>query len=173
METTRHVLPTHVNRFFVDLGNYLDIQLYYYGSVQRSDYVPGKSDIDIDVFCDHDESTIRRMMAFLHLPRSKFKRVVWIIDGHDVLGYKCRYENKQQHIAAEFSIYNNKYKHLVLSEHRFKMVLPWYVSLALMFIKFFFYTLPILPLPVFQSIKDYLLTQGLQLPPAKFLVIKN
>ena len=49
METTKHNLPDDVKQFFNGLSNYLNTQLLFYGSVQRSDYFPGKSDIDVDI----------------------------------------------------------------------------------------------------------------------------
>ena len=47
MENTKNVLPDHNRQFFKDLSEYLDTKLYFFGSVQRPDYFPGKSDIDI------------------------------------------------------------------------------------------------------------------------------
>ena len=50
METTKNDLPPNTKKFFYNLSEYLDTKLLYYGSVQRSDYVPGKSDIDVIIF---------------------------------------------------------------------------------------------------------------------------
>jgi tRNA nucleotidyltransferase (CCA-adding enzyme) len=55
METTKNKLPENINLFFEKLKNYLDAELYFYGSVQRNDYFHGSSDIDVDIFT-HDEN---------------------------------------------------------------------------------------------------------------------
>jgi polyribonucleotide nucleotidyltransferase len=49
METTRNKLPDVIQVFFNKLSEYLDTKLLFYGSIQRSDYFPGSSDIDVDV----------------------------------------------------------------------------------------------------------------------------
>jgi hypothetical protein len=43
METTKNKLPEKEQQFFNELSKYLDTSLYYYGSVQRNDYFPGKA----------------------------------------------------------------------------------------------------------------------------------
>ena len=67
--------------------------MLYYGSIQRSDYVPGKSDIDVDIFTDNEYSLMSKMQHYLHLSKSKFKKVVYIIDNKTTNGYKVKYTN--------------------------------------------------------------------------------
>ena len=88
METTKNDLPKNVKRFFYELSEYLDTKLFYYGSIQRSDYVAGKSDIDIDIFTDNEYSMMNKMQHFLHVQKNDFKKVVWIIKGTTTYGYK-------------------------------------------------------------------------------------
>ena len=64
METTKNEMDAYSKNFFLKLGNYLDTQLYYYGSIQRHDYFPGKSDIDVDLFTDNSSSTIIKLQNF-------------------------------------------------------------------------------------------------------------
>ena len=171
METTKNDLPPNAKKFFYNLSDYLDTKLLYYGSVQRADYVPGKSDIDVDIFTDNEKSIISKMQHFLELPKSKFKKVVWIIDDVEVHGYKLTYKNPEEKIRAEFSIYNEKFKSLVLKEHTKKMVLPIYITILLKILKFFFYTVPILSRDMYRGCKDYLLTEALGYSPNKFVVL--
>ena len=49
MEQINNSLPNDVNVFFKELSDYIDTPLYFYGSVQRNDYFPGNSDIDVDI----------------------------------------------------------------------------------------------------------------------------
>jgi predicted nucleotidyltransferase len=62
METTKNNLPENVKNFFNDLRKYLDTKLLFYGSVQRSDYFPESSDIDVDIFTDNVGSTMSKML---------------------------------------------------------------------------------------------------------------
>ena len=73
METTKNELPKNVRRFFYQLSDYLDTKFLYFGSVQRSDYVPGKSDIDVDVFTDNEYSLMAKMQHYLHVQKNDFK----------------------------------------------------------------------------------------------------
>ena len=52
METTRNELSKNEKKFFEELSNYLETPILFFGSIQRSDYFPGKSDIDVDIFTD-------------------------------------------------------------------------------------------------------------------------
>ena len=53
METTKNEIPEYNNIFFEKLKNYLDMKIYFFGSVQRNDYFPKSSDIDVALFTDN------------------------------------------------------------------------------------------------------------------------
>jgi len=80
METTKNKLTHQEEVFFNKLSNYLDTQLYFFGSIQRDDYLPKSSDIDVDIFTENENSTITKMMNFLNVERSKFKKIIWKIN---------------------------------------------------------------------------------------------
>ena len=77
METTKNEMDTYSKNFFLKLGNYLDTQIYYFGSIQRNDYFPGKSDIDVDLFTDNSSSIIVKLQNFLGVEKYKFKKFVF------------------------------------------------------------------------------------------------
>ena len=112
METTKNKLTNQQQKFLDGLSDYLDIKLLYYGSVQRYDYVDGKSDIDTDIFTDNEESTIAKIQHYLHVEKKDFKKIIWNINNKIVRGYKIKYKNS--FIELEISIYNNIYKPIVL-----------------------------------------------------------
>jgi len=117
METTRNKIPPRTQHFFNSLSNYLDTKLYYFGSIQRADYFPQGSDIDVDIFTDNEQATMIQMQHFLQLwsiqsPTSRrlishkgngyqaiekaegvkvskkdFKRFVWRLNTNDRLVY--------------------------------------------------------------------------------------
>ena len=58
METTKNKLTPYEQSFFDNLRNYIEKPIYFYGSIQRDDYFPQMSDIDIDIFSDNEHSTV-------------------------------------------------------------------------------------------------------------------
>jgi hypothetical protein len=173
METTKHKLPHDINVFFNDLSKYLGTKLLFYGSIQRSDYFPGSSDIDVDVFTDNVESTINKMQHFLHVKRSKFKKIVWRYSktGKMIYGYKIGYYNKDIHLKSEFSIYDNKYRNSVIENHKVKTVIPFYATILLWIVKKLFYDLKILNKDTYRYFKRVILSTGIGLPDEQFLVL--
>jgi predicted nucleotidyltransferase len=160
METTRNKLTEHEKIFFYKLSNYLDTKLYYFGSVQRRDYFPSSSDIDVDIFTDNENNTIIKLMNFLNVEKSDFKRFVWKLNKNDQLayGYKIMYKNPEEKICVEFSIYNEKYKDNILYEHNGKKEIPLYATILLIIIKFLFYTLNIIPATWYTQSKSFILS---------------
>ena len=157
MEITKNELPQNVKTFFYNLSEYLDTPFLYFGSVQRSDYVHGKSDIDVDVFTDNEYSLMNKMQHYLHVSKKDFKKVIWIIKETTTYGYKLKYKNEKKNINAEFSIYNEKFKDLVLAEHNSKRLLPLYVSILLYILKFVYYQFPLLDKKTFNYLKRLLI----------------
>jgi hypothetical protein len=172
METTKNELPKNTKLFFYQLSDYLDTKLLYYGSVQRSDYVSGKSDIDVDIFTDNEYSLMAKMQHYLHVSKKDFKKVVWIINDTSTYGYKLKYENEGKGINTEFSIYNEKFKDIILSQHNNKHDLPIYTSILLRILKFLYYQFPLLDKPTYTYFKRVFLNGmlGEDIDP-KFLVL--
>ena len=173
MERTKHALPDVIQDFFNKLSDYLDTPLLFYGSVQRSDYFPGSSDIDVDIFTDNVESTITKMQHFLHVKRMTFKKIVWRISssGSMVYGYKIMYKDTESLFHAEFSIYDNKYKSEVLKMHLQKTDLPFYISAILFVIKKLYYDLHLLTPEIYRFLKMKTLTLGIGMPEEQFIVL--
>lgn len=172
METTKNDLTVQQQTFLNGLSKYLDTTLYYYGSIQRDDYVKGQSDIDIDIFTDNEESLISKLVHYLHVSKKSLKKVVWKLRYNNkiALGYKLKFVN--DFIIAEFSIYNVKIKKEILNEHNSKVIIPVYSSLLLQFLKFLYYKLQILPTAYYSKLKRKVLTYGLGLySDDEFIVI--
>jgi len=173
METTKNKVSPYAKSFFDKLSSYLDTKLYFYGSVQRNDYFPNSSDIDVDIFTDNESSTLLQLQNFLKVKRSDFKRIVYRLHRTDqlVTGYKIKYKSPNNKFEVEFSIYNEKYKPQVLEEHTFKTVLPWYVAWLLYILKFIYYKLCIMPKSVYIYIKNWLLDNLVEGEASEFVVI--
>jgi len=172
METTNNKLSEDVTMFFIELSKYINTPLFFYGSVQRSDYFPGSSDIDIDIFTDNQHSLTTKLQHFLQIDKRKFKKFVWRIHTKVVIGYKVMYKNPDKNIAVEFSIYNEKDKKSILDEHRSKFVLPFYVSSLLIILKFIHYKLCLLNKNTFKNIKRIMLSTLMNLPYDDFYILE-
>ena len=155
METTKNELDTYSKNFFLKLGNYLDTQIYYFGSVQRDDYFPGKSDIDVDIFTDNIQSTIIKLQNFFGYEKYKFKKFVYKLHKTKkmVHGYKVKYEDNANNFLTEISIYDEKDKEYILTEHNSKAILPFYVLWLLIILKTFYYKLGILSEDIYTYFK--------------------
>ena len=174
METTRNKLTYDEKKFFYRLSNYLDTQLYYFGSVQRGDYFPSSSDIDVDIFSENENNTIIKLMNFLNVEKSEFKRFVWKLNTNNdklAYGYKLMYKNTEENFCVEFSIYNEKYKRHILYEHNSKKDIPLHATILLIIIKFLYYTLNILPKNWYTESKKFILSALIFKKDDHFVVI--
>jgi hypothetical protein len=156
--------------FFDNFSQYIDKPLYFYGSIKRSDFIPGKSDIDVDIFTDNESSTIQLMCNFLNIKRSNVVKIVYKINSVMVYGYKTKYVDKENGIKVEFLIYNNKYKNIVLDDRNYGECLPLHVIFALYIIKILFYNFKIISKKMYKRCKRFLMNPGDEL---KFIEVDN
>ena len=175
METTRNELSKNEKKFFEELSNYLETPILFFGSIQRSDYFPGKSDIDVDIFTDNESSLIAKMQHFLHVKRSKIKKFVWRLNHNNkvVFGYKIMVKRPELGFNTEISIYDNSIKEDILYEHIYKTSVPFYITTMLIILKFLYYNLGIVSKSFFSYWKKKLLTTGIGLPHDDFVVLDN
>ena len=155
MNKIRDDFPENIKDFFVNLQNYLDTDLYFYGSVNRSDYVHGKSDIDVAIFTDNEYSTITKLQHFLHVKRSAFDKVVWKLEGKMIYGYKIKCD-KYINSKCEIAIYNNDFKEYLLNEITQYDKVPFHVAILLFILKTLYYTFPILSLQTYMTWKRFI-----------------
>ena len=175
METIKNKIPDTTKKFFDELSDYLNTKLLFFGSVQRSDYFPGESDIDVDIFTENENQTITKLQHFLHVDRKYFKKFVWRLNHNNTIayGHKIFYKNKEKGIMVEFSIYNEKYKPAILKEHLMKTDLPFYASFLLIMLKFLYYNFKILDKNTFTYWKKKILSGGIGLPDDQFVVLET
>jgi len=173
MNKIREDLPKKIKDFFYKLGDYLDTDLYFYGSVTRSDYVPGKSDIDVAIFTDNEQSLISKLQHILHVKRNTFEKIVWKLNGQMFYGYKIKCE-KYTGINCEIAIYNNQYKEVLLDEFtkpiRNNSIM---ITILLFLLKTFYYQLPLLPTKLYSDLKRYVLNELMGKKETVFFVLKQ
>ena len=173
METTKYQMPEYNTIFFEKLKNYLDTKIYFFGSVQRVDYFPNGSDIDVAIFTPNIKSTIHQLQIFLNNNSSDYKTFFWRlnVDNSLVKGYKTIHKEHENNFVVEFSIYDEKYKESILKEHNSRQNLPLYASCLLIIIKYLFYTLNIMPAEWYRYLKKIILTKLIFKKEDDFLVL--
>ena len=125
--------------FFSTLSSYLQKPLFFFGSVQRFDYLKGMSDIDVAIFTDNIPSTLKKLQLFLNyskpidkfIYRNKLSRSV-------IYGNKLMYKTPTNDIITELSIYNIKDKKVILQDQLSKINVPIFVSVLLLILKFLY-----------------------------------
>jgi hypothetical protein len=154
MNKIRSDFPQEVKKFFVDLQNYLDTELYFYGSVNRPDYIHGKSDIDVAIFTDNEYSMMSKIQHFLHVKRDAFDKIVWKLRGRIVYGYKIKCD-KYTNSKCEIAIYNDEFKDFLLDEIKTYDKVPFHVAILLYILKTLHYTLSLISNKTYLYYKRY------------------
>jgi hypothetical protein len=173
METTKNKLTPYEQSFFDNLRNYIDKPIYFYGSIQRDDYFPQMSDIDIDIFSDNEHSTVIMLQNYLNMSSTDFKRSIYKLDKTNsvVPGYKSKYIDETNKLTVEISVYNEKYKEDILDEHRSKLSFPLHITIILILLKFLHYSLGILPIYYYSRYKKFLTNACYDNNKSEFVVI--
>ena len=160
METTRNPLTPEQSSFFRSLRNFLDTPIYFFGSIQRLDYIPGYSDIDVLVFTDNFSEMKYKLTSFLQKQAGDYKRIVKHIGDQVFVGYKIFYKNLEKSIIAEVTVFASKDKDLYLKIQReVKDSVPLGIMLVMYIVKLLFYRLEIISHSTYRDIKAALLNQ--------------
>jgi len=173
METTKNKMSPNMQIFFKKLSDYLDTKIYYFGSIQRADYFPGVSDIDAVICSDNISSIIIKMQNFLNVNKHDFSKFVYRLHKTNkmVHGYKIEYEDLQNNIYTEISIYNEKDKDAVLLEHNSKIDIPYYVVCLLIIIKFIYYKLGLMSKKVYIKLKKFIMNYMVEGKDVEFVSV--
>jgi predicted nucleotidyltransferase len=143
--------------FFTTLSTYIQKPLFFFGSVQRFDYIKGMSDIDVAIFTDNIPSTLTKIQILLNYnkPVSKFIYKT-NLSQTIVYGNKLMYTAPDKDILAEITIYNNKDKNAIIQDQLSKINIPLYVSILLLIVKYI-YTLNMISSKDYRYYKNYIL----------------
>jgi predicted nucleotidyltransferase len=155
MNKIRDDYPPDLKKFLIDLQSYIDTDIYLYGSVNRIDYVHGKSDIDIGIFTDNEYSMMTRLQHFLHVKRDAFDKIVWKLEGKMIYGYKIKCD-KYINSKCEISIYNNDFKETIINDWNNYKAIPFYISILLFILKTLYYKFPILSQETYAKYKRFI-----------------
>lgn len=182
METTKNNLSPYESIFFKKLSIYLDTKIYFFGSIQRYDYFPGISDIDVDIFTDNVSRTISQIQNYLNINKKTTSKFIYKINKENkgdknnskytiISGYKIKYKDPEHPLNIEFSIYDEKFKELVLYEHTRKSSLPFFVTFFLVIVKYLYYVFSIIPKFIYKFFKNFLMNTCIDGKDAEFVVV--
>jgi len=170
MELIKDKLTQNEQIFFENMSQYIDKELYFYGSIQRSDYIKGKSDIDVDIFTENENSIIQKLCNFLNVKKSDFRKIIYKTNNLLIYGYKTKYKDDVNKIDVEISVYNEKYQSLVLYDHNNGRYLPFYITIALFIIKNLYYNLGIISEISYKRCKQFLMNPNDEL---RFILVDS
>jgi hypothetical protein len=174
METTKNDLSQFEQVFFQKLSEYLSEPIYFYGSIQRADYFPQLCDIDIDIFSHNEKDIVLKLQNYLNLERSDIKQFVYKIDKTNVLvsGYKTIYKDNKNKLIVEIAVFNEKFKDVILTEHKSKFNMPDYIIYILIILKILHYYCSILPVFYYSMLKKVLTNTLFDGNKSEFVVVE-
>jgi hypothetical protein len=85
---------------------------------------------------------------------------------------QTKYIDTENSLTVEISVFNEKYKEVILNEHRSKFNLPFYITWILMFLKVLHYNLGILPIYYYSLIKKTLTNTFYDGNKSEFVVVE-
>ena len=165
------VLPPNLKKYFIELKNYLDTELYFYGSVLRSDYIKDKSDIDMCIFTDNEPSTIIKLQSYFHIDTKYVKKIVKKYEKNELIVYGYKIKCIVDGTKCEVNIYNEKFKDKLLDEMQAPLKAPFYANIFLYIIKFFYYVIPLLPKDTYKTIKNYYINNFIKFDDTLYFVL--
>lgn len=172
MNNIREDLPRIVKDFFYNLKNLLDTELYFYGSINRPDYIHGKSDIDVAIFTDNEYSIMNQLQYIIHAKKEDFKKVVWKLEGKIVYGFKIKCDPELLNGAeCEIAIYNNDFKDHILTDINKANIVPLLTLMILYVLKIFYYNIPLMSRDTYARIKRFIFNKYLNKKNSEFLLI--
>lgn len=168
----RKQIPNALHPFFDKLHTALNngdnetdhMSLVLYGSVIRSDFVMGKSDVDASIFTDNEESAMNILQGVMRIQRNQFHKIVWRLNDMMVHGFKvkCTIECTQggYSVPCEISIYNNDYRAELLEEYQIPLKnQPFYIYCMLFILKMVYYQIPLISKNTYQESKRFILNR--------------
>lgn len=165
------VLPINLQNYFIKLKNYLDTELYFFGSVIRNDYVKNKSDIDLCVFTDNEQSTLNKLKFYLHVQSNDIKKVIKKYENDKIIVYGYKIAFVIDDIECEMYVYNESFKNVLLNEMHAPLKSPFYINIFLYILKLFYHIIPILPKEIYSKVKNYYIENFIKSHKVIYLVL--
>ena len=161
MEDIKDRLGEYRYNYFKNLQNYLDTDLYFYGSIKRYDYFEKGSDVDITVITDNVNSTLSKLKNYLNSKKSDVKKIYqkfYENPNKVVVGYKIKYEDDKNKLNFDISIYDEKYRDIMIKNMDTINNLPLYIIFLLVILKAIYYNLSLISKESYLQVKNCIFT---------------
>ena len=155
MEDIKDRLGEYKYNFFTNLQNYLETELYFFGSIKRVDYISNSSDVDI--ITDNVKSMLSKIQSYLNVNKDKTQKIFQqysVYDKEVVTGYKIKYD--ENNIEFDLLIYDDKYRNVVLQNIYDINNLPLYMITLLYILKILYYKLHLISRNIYNKLKCHL-----------------
>jgi hypothetical protein len=122
LEDIKTKLNKNQYNYFLGLEEQIELPLYFIGSITRSDYLPDKSDFDIEIFTDNILSTKLKVEYLFNSQDKPGKIIYFYVNNQPVSGLKYYFKDKTRDIKFDFAVYNNECKELLLHQRKKKYI---------------------------------------------------
>ena len=159
MEDIKDRLGEYKYNYFNNLQNYVETELYFYGSIKRFDYISNSSDIDIIVITDNVKSMLSKIQTYLNISKDSTQKIFQqysVYDKQVVTGYKIKYKNDKNNIEFDLLVYDDKYRDVVLQNIYDINNLPLYMITILYILKILYYKLNLISRRIYNNLKCHL-----------------
>jgi hypothetical protein len=160
LEQIKNKLTKYQYEHFLELKEFLDLPLYFMGSIMRKDYIKGKSDLDVEIFTDNIRSTKLKIESKFNFYDRKEENafIVYHINNIPFSGYK--YCNKiklkdDSYIMYDLTLCNYVSKDIVLYNRFIESDMPFINLVFINILKFLYHYLNIIDNPTYSRLKRY------------------
>jgi hypothetical protein len=146
LEEIKHKLTPAQYDFFYAFKEYIELPIYFIGSILRYDYFKGYSDLDINIFSPDINSTNLKIKHFLNI--EKKDKIIFInINKYPISGYKFYYNNSfedEKKVEFDLSIFKENTKKILLETRFTYSEIPFFVLVYFLIIKTLHYHIGII-----------------------------
>jgi predicted nucleotidyltransferase len=159
MEDIKERLGEYKYNFFTNLQNYLETELYFFGSIKRFDYISNSSDIDIIIITDNVKSMLSKIQTYLDISKDNTQKIFQQYSVYDkgvITGYKIKYKNVENDIEFDLLVYDEKNRNAVLQNIYDINNLPFYIITILYILKILYYKLHLISRGIYNNLKCHI-----------------
>jgi hypothetical protein len=130
--------------YFSELQEKIGLPLFFMGSITRSDYIKGKSDLDIEIFSDNVTSTKEKLNYLFNYYEGQKENTIIIVKIKDVPFSGYKYKVNDSEIEFDLTLYKKESQKTILYYRIREINVPFTISAFLIIIKFLHYRLNII-----------------------------
>lgn len=156
MEVPKNKLPEKIKSIIEKLKNYINEPIYFFGSINRIDFIPYNSDIDAAIFTNNIKNVTLQIENFFDKTNIETKKTIVKMQNRIIKGIKIKYKNEDKNIKIELVINDIKYKNILMNHYiQQSSNVPYLICFVLLIVKYLkmFY---IIPKSIYYNIKYFL-----------------